>query len=118
MTGHRLRMSEADFQASVVRMARDWGWLVHHTRTVQERSGRWATPIQGDRGFPDLVLAHPRSGVIFAELKSEAGRMAPDQLVWADALNLGLMHRDAETVLWRPSDTPAIINRLIRDGRP
>jgi hypothetical protein len=42
--------------------------------------------MQGHSGFPDVVLS--RHGVtLFLELKSESGRISPDQVAWLDAIN-------------------------------
>lgn len=78
-------MSEVELQNDVIELARRSGWLVHHARPARNVSG-WCTPIQGDRGFPDLVLA--KNGcVLFAELKSESGRVRPEQRGWIKALD-------------------------------
>lgn len=92
-------ISEADFQRQVIELALWMGWKVHHTRPAQYQSGRWATPIQGQPGFPDLVLA--RGGVvIFAELKSAKGRLSEDQRSWVNTL--------PNAYVWRPSDIEEI----------
>ena len=81
------QVSEADWQAQVIDLARLYRWRVHHCRPAQRQSGGWSTPISGDPGFPDLVLV--RSGrVIFAELKRDtaASRMTAAQAGWRDAL--------------------------------
>lgn len=67
------------------------------------RSGRWSTPLQGDAGFPDVVLVRPPR-VIFAELKAEKGRTSESQQTWLAAL----MECNVETYLWRPSDSDVI----------
>ena len=77
---------EKDFQRTVIEMAKVLGWRVHAERPAIRQSGKWSTPIQGDAGFPDLVLAHPQKGVIFAELKSERGRLSEGQRDWYSAL--------------------------------
>lgn len=100
-------MTEAAFQNQVIQLARMYGWLVQHSRPAQLPSGKWATPIQGYAGFPDLVLAHPR-GVIFAELKSATGRIRPEQERWLETL----MSAGAEVYVWRPEDLPLIALRL------
>lgn len=98
----RADVSEADFQKVVIEYAQLRGWLVHHARPAQRQSGRWSTPIAGDRGFPDLVLAR-KGVVIFAELKSQKGHLTSGQAHWQLALtNPGQMwHR---YFVWRPSD--------------
>lgn len=104
-------MTEAEFQSAVIEVARLRGWLVMHQRPAQIRPGRWATAIQGDAGFPDLVLARPRVGeLVFAELKREKGRVSVMQRVWLRTLAA----TGAEAYLWYPSDMPEIVTRLSR----
>ncbi len=91
-------MTEAEFQQSVVELARWTGWLMFH-----DHDSRRNTP-----GFPDLVLAHPTRGVIFAELKTATGRLRPEQSRWLEVL----AHAGCETHVWRPADMPAITERL------
>lgn len=65
--------------------------------------------MQGHEGFPDLVLA--RDGVvIFAELKTDKGRLGPGQKEWAE--EIGAQYR-----LWRPKDMPQIIETLKRPSQ-
>ena len=80
----RLAWSEATFQREVIKLARAHGWLVHAQRPARTKRG-WATAIQGDPGFPDLVLVRQRR-IIFAELKTETGRLPGDQRAWLGAL--------------------------------
>jgi hypothetical protein len=106
--------SEAGFLAAVVHAARALGWRAHHTRPGRTRHGQWRTPLQGDAGFPDLVLA--RGGaLILAELKSERGRITSAQAGWLESLR---QVRGIEVYLWRPSDWPAIIARLRQGTEP
>lgn len=103
-----LALSEASFQSVIIGLARTLGWRVHHTRPAQIRPGRWATPITGDAGFPDLVLTHPHRGTIFAELKTSIGRLSDAQVEWLAALNAS----GAEAYVWRPTDLDAVKARL------
>lgn len=99
-----VKQTEAQFQQTVIMFAQLRGWLVHHTRPALRQSGGWSTPIQGNRGFPDLVLA--RNGtVLFVELKSATGRLSVDQKSWLEAI--GIQFR-----LWRPADWDAIKETL------
>jgi hypothetical protein len=101
---------EKDFQRAVIDLARLTGWRVHHTRPALTRRGRWLTPIQGDAGFPDLVLV--RAGrVIFAELKRVGGKPTPAQRAWLEALQACA---GVEVYLWTPNDWDAIIDALQR----
>ena len=102
--------SERDFQQAVVELARLCGWLVHHTRPALTQRGRWLTPIQGDAGFPDLVLCRPPR-VIFAELKRNGARPTPQQQGWLDALSACA---GVEVYLWTPADCQQIVETLQR----
>lgn len=108
MTATLPRASEADCQATIVEAARATGWLVHHARPAQIRPGVWATALQGNAGFPDLVLAHPRHGVWFVELKRKPNKVEPAQTTWL--LTLGRHVRAA--VVWVPEDMPAFLRAL------
>ncbi len=106
-------MTEADFQAEVIDVARCHGWMVMHQRPAQIRTGRWITAVQGDAGFPDLVLARPVAGeLIFAELKKQGGRVSALQKTWIRTLAA----TGAETYVWYPSDMLDIITRLSRSN--
>lgn len=91
-------ITEDDLLGNVIRAARIHGWLVHHCRAARTADG-WRTPVQGNRGFPDLVLVKP-GRLILAELKAQRGRLAAEQVVWRGVLELG----PAEVYEWRPAD--------------
>lgn len=95
------RVSESAWQTTVIEAAHAQGWIVAHFRPARTQSGGWSTPVQADgAGFPDLVLVRaPR--IIFAELKSQAGRVAPRQEWWLNALRAC---PGAEVKVWRPGD--------------
>ena len=67
--------------------------------------GKWITT--GAPGFPDVVMAHPERGVIFAELKTDKGKTTAAQDAWLRALG-----PHVECYLWRPSDLDSISTRL------
>lgn len=99
-------MSEDDFLGRVIDYARLNGWKVTHFRPVKLPSGRWATPLQGDAGLPDLVLA--RDGVVLlAELKSDTGTPTPEQVEWLAAAG-------GHGRLWAPADWQDIVSELSR----
>lgn len=83
-------ISERDFQAQVLQLARLTGWRVYHTH-----DSRRSAP-----GFPDLVLVRPPM-VVFAELKSKGGKLRPEQREWLEALG---RCGSVEVRLWRPQD--------------
>lgn len=98
--------SEAHFTQRVIQTARWHGWKVTHFRPSRTQSGRWATAVQGDIGSPDLLLA--RDGdVLLAELKTDTGRLRPEQREW-------LAHLGDRAVVWRPRDWDAVLTRLAR----
>lgn len=90
---------EKDFQASVLELARLRGWRRHAERPARSEKG-WSTAIQGDPGWPDLVLVRPPRLVI-VELKTATGRLAPEQEHW---LMLLRQCPGVEIYLWRPGD--------------
>ena len=111
-------MTEAQFQRSVIELAQLNGWRVFHARKAQNAKGAWRTPVAADgAGFPDLVLVRDR--VIFAELKTDKGRVSPAQREWLDAITDATTGEippcDREVVratVWRPRDWPAILAAL------
>ena len=72
------------------------------------KSGKWATALEGLAGFPDLVLVHETRGLVFAELKSEKGRLSHKQQRWIDLLRLA----GQEVYVWKPSDFGEVKLRL------
>ena len=100
------KVSEAELLRDVIKLARMCGYRVHHCRPAQIRSGRWVTPIQGDPGFPDLVLAK-RDDILFAELKVDSGKLTEAQQDW---------HHVTDSIIWRPKDwLSGEIERTLRD---
>lgn len=86
-------MSEAEFQRQVEELCKYRHLLYYHVTRTDKRD---------QPGFPDLVIVGSR--VVFAELKTEKGKMSPRQDEWAFALR----NAGAEHYLWRPSDLPEI----------
>ena len=92
-------LSEEEFMRSVMKIASECGWRVYHTRDSR----------RSQAGFPDLTLV--RTGqIIFAELKSQKGRIKKEQQAWLDDLR---ENGHVDVYLWRPSDLQDIIDRLV-----
>lgn len=89
-------VSEKEFMEQVVKAARWLGCLVFHTY-----DSRRCSP-----GFPDLVIVRGR--IVFAELKTEIGRVTPEQQTWIQSLR----RAGVECHVWRPSDMDRIIEIL------
>lgn len=99
------QMGENDLLISVIDAAKTFGYTVYHARPAMNRRGVWSTPTQGDNGFPDLAMAR-KGQVIFAELKTEKGKVLIDQQNWLEELE-GIATKPGTSVsvyLWRPSD--------------
>lgn len=96
-------LREDEWTSRVIETARLHSWRVAHFRPARTAKG-WRTPVQGDIGLPDLILA--RDGVVLlAELKQDRGTVRPDQRLWLAAL--GRHGR-----LWRPRDWDDVLATL------
>lgn len=92
-------LSEKSFQSQVIEMARLLGWWCYHTYDSRRCVA----------GFPDLHLSHAqKKRVVFAELKTDKGRLSAYQSAWIAHLR----EAGAEVYVWRPSDWPAIEEAL------
>ena len=92
-------VSEKAFQAAIVRLAKERGWLVHFAHDSRKSPA----------GYPDLTLARlpgkDRPGqLVIAELKVDAP-LTIEQEVWLATLS----HvTQTQTYLWRPEDMAKI----------
>lgn len=92
-------MTEDELLRAVLDLCRLRGVLAHHCRPARLADGTWRTPIQGDKGFPDLVIVGAR-GVLFRELKSQGGVFTGEQAQWFRRLT----NAGQDVAAWRPSD--------------
>lgn len=93
-----LAVTEAELQANVLDLASRFRWLSYHVFDSRRSAA----------GYPDLTLVRG-DRLIFAELKSERGRVTTEQQDWLAALG------EVTTVdahLWRPSSWPEIDEAL------
>lgn len=99
--GERM-ITEKQFEAQVKDLAKLLGWKYYHT---------WRS-IHSPAGFPDVVMV--RNGlVIFAELKSEKGKMSEAQEQWIDELKVVANHSlGVMAFVWKPSDWEEIVSIL------
>ncbi len=63
-----------------------WTWCGFHPARVKvDGEDQYRTPVIGQKGLPDRILA--RDGVVLlVELKAEEGKLSKDQKVWESAL--------------------------------
>jgi hypothetical protein len=93
-------MTEDQLLRTVLEMARLFGITTAHFRPALSQSGRWHTAVAGDgKGFPDLVLVGS-GGILFRELKTDKGRLKPEQVTWLRILKAA----PADAEIWRPAD--------------
>lgn len=122
-------MLEDELLATVLGIAKAYGWRSAHFRPARTAHG-FRTAVQGDgKGFPDLVLAHgPAGRLVFAELKAQRGRHTPEQGAWLGTLDMivdgidgivgtgiGPDENPFEVHTWRPRDLlDGTIERALR----
>lgn len=91
-------VSEKVFQAAVVRLAREHGWLVHTTYDSRKSPA----------GYPDLTLCRGPE-LLIRELKIPGGVLTLQQHHWLEDLQR-VTH--VEAGVWIPDDMPHIAARL------
>lgn len=93
-------MTERDLQTAVIEAAHLLGWHIAHFRPAHTARG-WRTPVEADgAGFPDLVMIHPRGGLLIRELKAAKGQVSPEQAVWLDLFKRARL----DGGVWRTDD--------------
>ncbi len=97
--------TEREFQEELLELLAYTGWSLRYHTFDSRRSGP---------GFPDIVAVRPPR-VIFAELKTNEGRVRPEQAAWLQAL---WACPGAEAYLWRPRDIDQIAAVLSREFVP
>ena len=94
-------MTEDTLLAHVRALAKQYGYLCYHTYSSK----------RSEPGYPDLCLARPASAtspgrLLFAELKTQTGKVTQEQAIWLDILRHTIPGLEAYT--WRPADLPTI----------
>ena len=92
-------ISEKAWQAQILQLARMHGWHSYHTYDSRRSVA----------GYPDLTLVRGFR-LIFAEIKTQKGRVQPAQQEGLDRLGFA----GCETYVWRPSDLSVVVECLSR----
>ena len=93
-------MRERDWQAMVTAAAQHLGYLAYHTHDAR----------RSQPGYPDLCLVRGER-LVFLELKTEKGRVRPEQEIWLEML-AEVPGVGARVV--RPADLDEIIEEVLR----
>lgn len=103
-------MTEAQLQATVTSALTRCGWWSYHTHDAR----------RSERGFPDL-FAIRGDRMLFAELKTEAGRVSAAQhavlallRTIADVVNTATGRATITVAVWRPSDLDEALQVIAR----
>ena len=95
----KIKVTEADLREQIRDLCKIFGWRFLFT---------W-TSIHSPKGMLDLFLINAeQKRVIFAELKSEKGKMTPEQQQVFDVLKAC----GTEVYVWRPGDIEGIAEIL------
>ncbi len=87
---------EKEFDRRVVDFAEANGWTSFHAYDCRRSAAGW----------PDRVFVRER--VVYAELKSEKGRLTPEQVAWVARL----LRAGAEVHVWKPADWAEVVKVL------
>lgn len=87
-------LSEEAFQRRILEYCQLRGFKVFHDNDAR----------RNERGWPDLVIGGP-NGVLIRELKTDTGRIRPDQEEWLALLQAA----GYDAAVWRPRDWERIV---------
>jgi hypothetical protein len=90
-------------EAELLQTVRDLCGYLHVRCYHTHRSDR------SEPGFPDLTIVGPK-GLIFRELKTEAGKLTRAQMAWGHELT----EAGADWKVWRPHDLPGMSGEIVR----
>ena len=103
-----VRAAELDCERTILQAAQIAGWR-RHGEGIGFQRGRKRTPIKGDAGWPDLILAKS-TWLLAVELKRKPNTVDDEQWKWLRALDgvPGVL----ALVVWVPEDQDDFIAAL------
>ncbi len=101
-----MKLTEAQFSQQVEDLLNLYHWKWCHFRPARTEKG-WRTPLSGHKGFLDYIAVKSGRLLIF-ELKSDTGKVSPEQQCWLDELDRTLI----PVFVWRPRDWEKIVKML------
>jgi len=102
------RATELDCETTIIQGARILGYLVHGERPARTLGQGWVTPIKGDAGWPDLVIAG-HGHCLVVELKRRPRKVDAAQQTWLDVLAAAGV---TTGVVWVPEGVDAFLDEL------
>ena len=94
----RIAITEEQLAGEVEDLLNIFQWRWCHFRPARTEHG-WRTAVSGYKGFPDYIAARLPRLIIF-ELKSEKGKLTPEQAEWLELLR---NCTSIEAYCWRPN---------------
>lgn len=94
---------EEDFARTVTDLANQMGYAHMHVRRTVGRGRRWTTGTSV-KGWPDFAFWREQR-FFLAELKSETGKLSPDQT----NIIRSLRQAGVDVYVWRPSDWEQVV---------
>ena len=77
-----LHLTGEQLKDSILDLALRLGYRRAAFRPGRLQDGSWRTPVQGDKGFPDVVLAKAGQPLLLIECKGDKEPMSPAQEAW------------------------------------
>jgi len=113
-------LREADFGRQVEALLDAGGWRWFHSPDARRCQCGRVVRDSRRRGFPDYVAVRG-ARLLFIELKSERGRVRPEQMLWVNRLKTIEYANESRSshihvYLWRPSDAAEIAAVLAPSG--
>jgi Holliday junction resolvase len=105
-----MNITEKQFATQVEDLLELYGWHWTHFRPAMLKDGKWRTAISGHMGFPDYVAVRGIR-LLFIELKSDKGKLSPEQQEWLDKLEEAKVHFTNQPLIVKDGKATMDINK-------